>query len=186
MSPTSNNKKPASSLHAAPKKTAPAPAKVKHPFYLQASLPFRIIRAGLHMSEAGDRLSDLLKASGVAIGEREWRVLVILGEYGGMTNSQLVEVSRIDPSTISRAVKTLSEIGFVSTRKSKKDRRRFLIHLTGVGAKFHDRLAPRVQEKAALMASCLTERERADFFRIMDKIERHLGRMETEENDEWE
>lgn len=186
MSSESNKKQHVAALQAVSKNAKSPPAKVKHPFDLQSSLPFRVVRAGLYMSDAGQKLSELLKESGTAIGEREWRVLVILGDYGGLTNSQLVQISRIDSSTISRAVKVLSEIGFVGTRKSKKDRRRYLIYLTEAGAKFHDQLAPKVQEKSELVDACLTDKERADFFRMLDKIERNLQQMEIEANDEWE
>ena len=79
------------------------------------------------MSDTGNKLSVLLKESGVPIGDREWRVIALLGAYGGLTNGQLASISSLDAATISRAVKALKSIGFVDTLQSKHDRRRLLI-----------------------------------------------------------
>lgn len=162
------------------------PANVDYPIDLQTFLPFRMMRQGLQMANTGNKLSELIKESGATIGEREWRVLAILGAYGGLTNSQVAEISRLDASTISRAVKVLSEIGFVFTRKSRKDRRRLLICLTPAGAEYHDSIAPKRIESGEQIGSCLSENERATLFRILDKLERHIVHLETEDEDEWE
>jgi len=163
-----------------------SPADVSHPIDLQAFLPFRMMRLGLQMADSGSKLSELIKEAGVAIGEREWRVLAILGAYGGLTNSQVAEISRLDASTISRAVKVLSETGFVFTKKSKKDRRRLLVCLTQSGADYHDSITPKRIESGQQISSCLSDNEKATLFRIMDKLERHLVHLETEDDDEWE
>lgn len=183
MPPPTKKHGSAKVLKVAPK--GQSPADVSHPIDLQTFLPFRMMRLGLQMADSGNKLSELIKEAGVAIGEREWRVLAILGAYGGLTNSQVAEISCLDTSTISRAVKALSEIGFVFTRKSKKDRRRLLICLTPSGADYHDSITPKRIESGEKISSCLTENERAALFRIMDKLERHLIHTETED-DEWE
>lgn len=160
--------------------------EVKHPINMQAFLPFRFMRMGLRMADTGNKLSTLIKTSGVAIGEREWRVLALLGSYGGLTNSQLTKISSLDPATISRAVKALKEIGFVDTLHSKRDRRRLLIYLTREGARYHDQITPKRIETGEEIASCLTQQENQTLNRILDKLDQHLDHLQNELEDEWE
>lgn len=160
--------------------------QVKFPIDLQAFLPFRFFQMGLKMSDAGNKLSQLIRESNVPIGDREWRVIALLGSYGGLTNGQLAKISSLDAATISRAVKTLKGIGFVDTMQSKRDRRRLLIFLTKAGARYHDQITPKRIETGELIAAGLTSQELKSLLRILDKIDRHLEHLESELDDEWE
>ncbi|MDQ7050186.1 MAG: MarR family winged helix-turn-helix transcriptional regulator [Enterobacterales bacterium] len=104
--------------------------KVSSTLDLQSFLPYRMYRLAAQMAQAGHKLSDLLFRTGVSIGEREWRVISVLGSYGGLTNSHVAEALRTDAATVTRGVKVLKALGFVATRNSKKDRRKVLIYLT--------------------------------------------------------
>ena len=161
-------------------------APTKFPIDLQTFLPFRFFQIGLRMSDTGNKLSVLLKGSGVPIGDREWRVIALLGAYGGLTNGQLASISSLDAATISRAVKALKSIGFVDTLQSKHDRRRLLIYLTQAGAKFHDQITPKRMETGKLISAGLTAQELKTLGRILDKLDRHLEHLESEVDDEWE
>jgi len=176
------NKQQRSSLAATRKNVG----KVKYPIDLQNFLPFRFLRMGLRMSDAGNRLSVLIKESGVPIGEREWRAIALLGCYGGLTNSQMAKISGMDAATISRAIKTLKQIGFVDTLQSKRDRRRLLIYLTKAGAKYHDQITPKRIETGELLAAGLTLQELRSLGRILDKLEQHMENVESEIDNEWE
>ncbi|MCF6194949.1 MAG: MarR family transcriptional regulator, partial [Kangiellaceae bacterium] len=113
--------------------------KVSATLDLQTFLPYRMYRLAAQMSQAGHKLSDLLLKTGVPIGEREWRVISVLGSYGGLTNSHVAEALRTDAATVTRGVKVLKELDFVATKNSKRDRRKILIYLTQKGADFHDK-----------------------------------------------
>ncbi|MCF7980873.1 MAG: MarR family transcriptional regulator [Pseudomonadales bacterium] len=164
------------------KKSAPT----KFPIDLQTFLPFRFFQMGLRMSDTGSKLSVLIKESEAPIGDREWRVIALLGAYGGLTNGQLANISSLDAATISRAVKTLKGIGFVDTLQSKLDRRRLLIYLTQAGAKYHDQITPKRIETGELIAAGLSSQELKTLLRILDKLDRHLEHLESETDDEWE
>ncbi len=84
--------------------------KVNFELDLQSFLPYRMYRLATQMSQAGNKLSELLLASGVPIGEREWRVISVLGSYGGLTNGHVAEVLKTDAATVTRAVKVLKKL----------------------------------------------------------------------------
>ena len=160
--------------------------KVKHSMDLQSFLPFVMFRFGAKMAQAGHKLSSLLQETGVPIGEREWRIMSILGAYGGLTNGRVAEVLVTDAATVTRGVKVLKQLGFVDTKNSKRDRRRVLIYLTEAGADFHDIITPKRIETGELIDSCFEHQEKEELFHLLNKLDRHLQHMENELDDEWE
>lgn len=160
--------------------------KVQSSMDLQTFLPYRMYRFAAQMSQTGNKLSVLLAQSGVQIGEREWRVISVLGAYGGLTNGAVAEALKTDAATVTRAVKVLKELGFVDTRNSKRDRRKILIYLTQAGADFHDKITPRRIETGELIDSCFTHEEKAQLHHLLNKLDRHLQHLENELEDEWE
>ena len=162
------------------------PGKVKHSMDLQSFLPFVMFRFGAIMAQTGHKLSDLLHETGVNIGEREWRIISILGAYGGLTNGRVAEILVTDAATVTRGVKVLKELNFVDTKNSRRDRRRVLIYLTEKGAEFHDMITPKRIETGELIDSCFEHEEKEQLFHLLNKLDRHLLHMENELDDEWE
>lgn len=167
-------------------KTAEVAGKVSYMLDLQSFLPYRMYRLAAQMSQTGHKLSDLLNQSGVAVGEREWRVISVLGSYGGLTNGAVADALKTDAATVTRAVKVLKNLGFVNTRNSKKDRRKQLIFLTPGGAAFHDQITPKRIETGQLIESCFSYQEIAQLHHLLNKLDRHLTHLENEQEDEWE
>jgi len=168
------------------KKIAVAAGKVSSTLDLQSFLPYRMYRLAAQMSQAGHKLSDLILQTGVPIGEREWRVISVLGAYGGLTNSHVAEALRTDAATVTRGVKVLKELDFVATRNSKKDRRKVLIYLTQKGADFHDQITPKRIETGDQIESCFSTEEKEQLHHLLNKLDRHLQHLENEFEDEWE
>lgn len=168
------------------KETKALPGKVKHSMDLQSFLPFVMYRFGAIMAQAGHKLSTLLQETGVPIGEREWRIMSILGAYGGLTNGRVAEILVTDAATVTRGVKVLKKLNFIDTKNSKKDRRRVLIYLTQEGADFHDLITPKRIETGELIDACFDYEEKEQLFHLLNKLDRHLLHMENELEDEWE
>ncbi len=160
--------------------------KVQYSMDLQSFLPYVMYRFSAIMAQAGNKLSTLLEATGVAIGEREWRIISILGAYGGLTNGRVAQLLITDAATVTRGVKVLKELKFVDTKNSKRDRRRVLIYLTQAGADFHDLITPKRIETGELIDSCFEAKEKEELFHLLNKLDRHLMHMENELEDEWE
>ncbi len=160
--------------------------KVSSTLDLQTFLPYRMYRLAAQMSQAGHKLSDLLIQSGVPIGEREWRIISVLGSYGGLTNSHVAEALRTDAATVTRGVKVLKNLDFVATKNSKRDRRKVLIYLTQKGADFHDQITPKRIETGDQIESCFSIEEKQQLHHLLNKLDRHLYHLENELEDEWE
>jgi len=169
-----------------PKKNVIPAGKVSSTLDLQSFLPYRMYRLAAQMSQAGHKLSDLILQTGVPIGEREWRVISVLGAYGGLTNRHVAEALRTDAATVTRGVKVLKELDFVATRNSKKDRRKVLIYLTQKGADFHDQITPKRIETGDQIESCFSIEEKEQLHHLLNKLDRHLHHLENEFEDEWE
>jgi DNA-binding MarR family transcriptional regulator len=163
-----------------------AAGKVQYTLDLQSFLPYRMYRLAAQMSQAGNQLSQLLLDTGVAIGEREWRVISVLGSYGGLTNGHVADALKTDAATVTRGVKVLRKLGFVDTRYSKRDRRKQLIYLTQKGADFHDLITPKRIETGDLIESCFSYEEKEQLQHLLNKLDRHLHHLENEQEDEWE
>ncbi len=183
MSDTKNDSNPGNTPHV---KHPPKSCKVRYAMDLQTFLPYRMYRLAAQMAQAGNKLSSLLIDTGVAIGEREWRVIAVLGAYGGLTNGKVAEALKTDAATVTRAVKVLKKLGFVDTRNSKRDRRRILIELTNKGAEFHDLITPKRIETGRLIDECFTYDEKEQLHHLLNKLDRHLLHLENEFEDEWE
>jgi DNA-binding MarR family transcriptional regulator len=160
--------------------------KVKYTLDLQSFLPYRMYRLATQMAQAGNKLSSLLLESGVPIGEREWRVISVLGSYGGLTNGHVADLLKTDAATVTRAVKVLKKQGFVDSKFSKRDRRKQLIYLTQTGADFHDQITPKRIETGELIESCFSYEEKEQLQHLLNKLDRHLHHLENEQEDEWE
>lgn len=163
-----------------------AAGKVHYELDLQSFLPYRMYRLAAQMSQAGNKLSELLLETGVPIGEREWRVISVLGSYGGLTNGHVADVLKTDAATVTRAVKVLKKLDFVDTRNSKRDRRKQLIYLTQEGADFHDLITPKRIETGQLIEKCFSYEEKEQLHHLLNKLDRHLEHLENEQEDEWE
>ena len=177
MSDNSNN----------PQKKAKQPAgKVHCTLDLQTFLPYRMYCLAAQMAQAGNDLPELLSETGITIGEREWRVISILGAYGFLTNGHVADALKSDAATVSRAVKVLKNLTFVDTLNSIKDRRKVLIYLTQTGADFYDKITPKRIETGQMIDDCFTHEELSTLHHLLNKLDRHLQHLENEFEDEWE
>ncbi len=175
-----------SNLSSAAKKEKSPQGKVNCSLDLQTFLPYRMYYLAAQMSQAGYDLPELLNETGITIGEREWRVISILGAYGGLTNGNVAKALKTDAATISRAVKVLKKQQLIDTLSSKKDRRKVLIYLTQAGADLYDKITPKRIETGEMIDSCFGHDELSTLHHLLNKLDRHLTHMENEREDEWE
>lgn len=169
-----------------PKSEKNPPGKVNCSLDLQTFLPYRMYCLAAQMSQAGYDLPELISETGVTIGEREWRVISILGAYGGLTNGNVANALKTDAATVSRAVKVLKKHQLIDTLNSKKDRRKVLIYLTQAGADIYNKITPKRIETGRMIDDCFSHEELSSLQHLLNKLDRHLQHMENELEDEWE
>jgi DNA-binding MarR family transcriptional regulator len=162
------------------------PGRVTSSLDLQTFLPYRMYCLAAQMAQAGNDLPELLNEMDITIGEREWRVISILGAYGGLTNRDVANALKTDAATISRAVKVLKKSNLIDTLNSKRDRRKVLIYLTVSGAELYDKITPKRVETGQIIDNCFSHDELSTLHHLLNKLDRHLQHMENELEDEWE
>src|SRR5690349_8605580 len=72
----------------------------------------------------------------------EWRVMAVLGRFGPLSASQLVEKTAMDKVRVSRAVARLAASGRLARRTDEADRRRAVLDLSAEGGRVYAEIAP--------------------------------------------
>ena len=114
------------------------------------------------LSVASNVVSDLIAKNYQArfgLKIPEWRLMAVLGQGQAKTQRDLVNATRMDKVTVSRAATALAERGLVSRAASERDGRSHLLALTATGAVLYDEIAPAalVMEQAVLACLSLDE-----------------------------
>ena len=101
-------------------------------------LPYLLNRVGFALVESFT--SDALKAHGLSIAM--WRVLAALSNRGELRQIDLVGMTSIDASTMSRLVTRLGRMGFVVRARSKTSSREVVVGLSPKGNALVQRTIP--------------------------------------------
>jgi DNA-binding MarR family transcriptional regulator len=89
----------------------------------------------------------------------QWRVLAAIAEVPGRTSAEVVTVTPMDKGIVSRATKTLLELGLVVREASQDDGRISHLHLTTKGEALYAALMPGVSAVLTRAAETLTSTE---------------------------
>ena len=92
------------------------------------------------------RLLERLRPHGVTV--QRWRVLMVVANLGPRTIGELVELTLIPQSALSRVVDQMARDGLVARWVSKTDSRSVQVQLTEHGRTMYQQLAPTAQEHA--------------------------------------
>lgn len=74
------------------------------------------------------------------IGISEWRTISMLAIEPGITAARICDVVNLDKAAASRALKTLEELGYLSSVSNETDPRKRLWWLNAKGYELHDRI----------------------------------------------
>ena len=101
-------------------------------------LPYLINRVGFALVESFT--ADALTGHGLSIAM--WRVLAALSNRGMQRQIDLVDMTSIDASTMSRLVTRLVRMGFVTRSRSATSNREVVVELSAKGRVLVQRLIP--------------------------------------------
>ena len=125
------------------------------------------------LSVASNAVSDLIAKNYQArfgLKIPEWRLMAVLGQGEAMTQRDLVNATRMDKVTISRAAAALSERGLVSRAASERDGRSHLLALTVTGTTLYDEIAPAALVIEQVVLGCLSLDERLTLSALLAKL----------------
>lgn len=135
--------------------------------------PTRLERSPIHLlHRAGQCAGDIFQAE-MGTGDltpRQYAVLVTVSQYEGLSQTNLVEKTGIDRSTLADIVRRMLKKGLLQRRRTKEDARAYAVKLTDEGwrtLKAAEPMARRVDEK---VLAVLTGQQRDRFISDLNTI----------------
>jgi DNA-binding MarR family transcriptional regulator len=140
----------------------------------------RLDRSPIHLlHRVGQCASDIFQNELGAedLTPRQYAVLVAVSQNEGLSQTQLVEKTGVDRSTLADIVRRMLKKGLLQRRRTKGDARAYAVKLTDEGRrvlKLADPLAKRVDEK---ILSVLPTQQRERFLQDLNAIVDALGQL---------
>lgn len=133
---------------------------------LEKFLPYRL--AILSHSVSNSIATVYGKRFGLTIPE--WRVIVILGRFPGLSAVEVAERTLMDKVAVSRAVTRLIKSGRIDRQFADADRRRSILTLSEDGQKVLEEISPLALEIEDMLLEGLSDEESAMLSSIMDRL----------------
>jgi len=102
----------------------------------------------------------------------QFSVLAFLWKQDGLTQAELSEKSQIDRTTMVGLIDRLAEEGLVERRPAENDRRAYSIRLTKKGRSLEGELCAIAEDVIRRFTTPLTDKEKVELARLLDKIRR--------------
>lgn len=96
--------------------------------------------------------------------------LIFLNFREGVTASDICEFSGHLKANISRGIIALEKKKLLRREADSTDSRRQLLYITAAGRALYARYIPALRERERAMLACLTQAERKEFERLLDKL----------------
>jgi DNA-binding MarR family transcriptional regulator len=130
-------------------------------------------RSAMHLlHRAGQCAADIFSAEARLSGltPRQFAVLMAVAEEEGLTQTELVERTGIDRSTLADIVGRLLGRGLIQRRRAKEDARAYAIKLTAQGAKALRDAQPGAAAADSRLLANLPPAKRQDFLDSLNLI----------------
>jgi DNA-binding MarR family transcriptional regulator len=142
-------------------------------FALETFLPYRLSVVTNHASRLFARRYS--EAYGLSIPE--WRVLAVVGRFGGLSATGVVERTAMDKVEVSRAVRALPDRGLLARQEDAADRRVQRLAMTAAGRALHAAIVPEARALEAELLAALTPAEGRALHALLDRLEARLQAM---------
>ena len=134
-------------------------------------LPYLVNRVGFAL--VASFTPDALKPHGLTIDM--WRVLAALSNNGGQRQVDLVGMTSIDASTMSRLVSRLVRMGLVTRSRSETSNREVVVALSGKGRALVERLIPIALALERKAGAGLSAKELAVVKQLLSRMYRNFA-----------
>ena len=133
----------------------------------------QLSRSAMHLlHRAGQCAADIFSSEARVGGltPRQFAVLMAVAEEEGLTQTELVERTGIDRSTLADIVGRLLSRGMIQRRRAKEDARAYAIRLTPQGAKSLRDAQPGAATTDTRLLASLPPAKRQEFLDTLDLI----------------
>lgn len=100
----------------------------------------------------------------------EWRVIVILGRYPGLSAVEVAERTLMDKVAVSRAVTKLIKNGRIDRQFADADRRRSILNLSEKGLQVLEEISPLALGIEDMLLDGMSDDDIATLNRVMDRL----------------
>jgi DNA-binding MarR family transcriptional regulator len=126
------------------------------------TLEQKLHRAQQRLDSAYDLEPDLTS--------RQFVILSCLAEHDGISQTKIVEDTRVDRSTISTIVTLLGRRGLVQRRRSRSDSRAYVLSMTAAGRAALKKAKTKIAKADRKALSALNEDQRLALLAALDTI----------------
>lgn len=145
-------------------------------FALEEFIPYRLSVVANRASRVFARRYS--EALGLSVAE--WRVLAVLGRFGGLSGTGVAERTAMDKVKVSRAVKLLLDRGLVQRAEDAADRRIQRLAMTEAGRQVHAGIVPQARALEAELLAGMDAAAADALQAMLDRLERRLREMGAE------
>ncbi|CAM4192174.1 MarR family winged helix-turn-helix transcriptional regulator [Pseudoalteromonas byunsanensis] len=135
-------------------------------------LPYRLVKLANKVSAAFSEV--YFEQAGLTVPQ--WRVIAHLAQQKQCSAKQLCDLAEIDKSTMSRAVKQLTDKQLIELCADPNDKRAKLLSLTKDGDVLYAKLSPKALEWEQGLLVELSDDEKHMLRHVMDKIEQQVDK----------
>src|SRR5262249_24999291 len=125
--------------------------------------PASLVRSPIHLlHRAGQCAADIFAAEmgDLDLTPRQFAVLLTFAQREGLSQTDLVEVTGIDRSTLADIVRRMLKKGLLQRRRTREDARAYAVRLTDEGLRILAAARPKVEAVDARILATLTTEQR--------------------------
>ena len=137
---------------------------------LKQFVPYRVVHLAANISVA---LSKIYKQE-FDISIAEWRVLAQLAEQQKLYSKNIGEITSMDKSKVSRAVKALESKRYLLRKMDEKDNRAAYLSLTTQGKALYQKIAPKALQWERQFIAVLENNEHTELMKILEKLDKQV------------
>lgn len=126
---------------------------------------------------AGDVFQSEMRSEDLT--PRQYAVLVAVAQNEGLSQTDLVEMTGIDRSTLADIIRRMLKKGLVQRRRTKEDARAYAVKLTEEGRRILQAAEPMAKKVDERILQALPAAERERFLSDLNMIVEALGRLES-------
>ena len=140
---------------------------------MNTNVPTTKIISPVHLlHRAGQCADELLttQLDEMQLTPRQYTVLTCAASLDGASQTDLVERTGIDRSTLADIVRRLVERGLLHRQRTRKDARMYAVHVTDPGRSVIQRATPVTEESEQRLLDAVDPADRAAFLRSLQSI----------------
>ncbi len=154
---------------------------------LESDAGAKLRNSPLHLlHRAGQCAGDIFQAEMVSgdVTPRQYAVLVTVANHEGLSQTQLVDRTGIDRSTLADIVRRMMKKGLLQRRRTKEDARAYAVRLTDEGRKAYETAGPMAKRVDDRILDVLPAQQRERFMNDLNVIVDALGKLERQSSND--